>query len=120
MVKPQACPAASSRLQGLLQEQQGELLSPPQPQLGGPPLAHPAMTAVAHPTPGCTESAPAGQFILQAPHSMQKSASRMTAFFASRENILWGQTTAHIPHPVQAEASSFRVETFRMYRRSFI
>jgi len=33
------------------------------------------MTAVAQPTPACTEKAPVGQLRLQAPHSMQASLS---------------------------------------------
>jgi hypothetical protein len=38
------------------------------------------MIAVAHPTPGVTAMAWAGQFIAQAPHSMQWSRSIILAF----------------------------------------
>jgi hypothetical protein len=73
------------------------------------------MTAAAQPTPLLTERTPAGQFTMQAPHSIHRSASRMTAFLDSTEKIRWGQTTAHMPQPVQAAASNFKVDTFRMY-----
>jgi len=55
-------------------------LYPPQPQEGFEPEIHPFMIAEAHPTPGVTEIASAGQFIAHAPHSMQASRSRIRAF----------------------------------------
>src|SRR3972149_4179475 len=39
------------------------------------PESQPFMIAVAQPTPGRTEIAPAGQFVAQDPHSMQMSVS---------------------------------------------
>jgi hypothetical protein len=54
-------------------------LYPPQPQEGFEPVIHPFMIAAAHPTPGVTEIASAGQFIAHAPHSMQASRSRIRA-----------------------------------------
>jgi len=50
------------------------------------------MIAVAHPTPGLTEIAPAGQFVAQAPHSMQRSRSRIRAFPSAVAKTPWGQT----------------------------
>jgi hypothetical protein len=41
------------------------------------------MIAAAHPTPGFTEIAFAGQFIAHAPHSMQASRSRIRAFLSA-------------------------------------
>ena len=51
-----------------------------QPQEGFEPEIHPLRIAAAHPTPGWTAIASAGQFIAQAPHSMQASRSRIRAF----------------------------------------
>jgi len=56
--------------------------------------------------------APAGQFMLQAPHSMQASRSVMSAFFFSMANTPWGHTCVQVPHPVQRAGSRRNVEMF--------
>jgi hypothetical protein len=49
------------------------------PQSGGPPVARPASTPAAHPTPARTAIALTSQFRAQAPHSMQAPRSARTA-----------------------------------------
>jgi hypothetical protein len=69
------------------------------------------ITATAHPAPTSTLMAAAGQFILQAPHSMQLS---LLMIFALRELIAktsCGHTSVHIPHPIHLSVSSFKVTT---------
>jgi hypothetical protein len=70
------------------------------PQVGSPPRIAPLMTAAAQPTPAFTVSAPAAQFLAQAPHSMQASKSAIRAFRFSTANTACGQISTHIPHPV--------------------
>lgn len=72
-------------------------------------------TALAQPTPDLTLMAFAEQLRLQAPHSMQRSASSTTAFPASRSNTLCGQTIAHRRQPVHLSTSSSSVATFFKY-----
>ncbi len=52
-----------------------------------------------------------GQFLAQAPHSMQPSKSTMRAFLLSIENMPCGQTITHIPQPTQALESNVNVVT---------
>lgn len=64
-------------------------------------LNHSFINPLAHPIPEMTESAPAGQFLLQAPHSMHASRSSIRANPLSRPNTWCGQTSTHLPQPVQ-------------------
>jgi hypothetical protein len=62
------------------------------------------MTPHAHPTPDLTVTARLGQFLAQAPHSMQASRSLISAlrpFEASKPSTPWGHTSMQVPHPVQ-------------------
>jgi hypothetical protein len=54
----------------------------------------------AHPTPDRTEMAFSGQFFSQAPHSMQRSLSKITALLFSIAKTAWGQTMMHIRQPL--------------------
>ena len=92
------------------QSQHDELLE--QSQFGLEPANAPLMMATAQPTPESTEIASSGQFLAHAPHSMQASRSTNRARFSSIRNTAWGQTTAHIPHPVHFVSSSLKVTTF--------
>jgi hypothetical protein len=58
------------------------------------------MTAAAQPTPERTPRASAGQFLAQAPHSMQASLFTISIFPLVRLKTAWGQTKRHIPHPM--------------------
>ena len=78
------------------------------------------MTDVAQPTPDRTESASAGQFRAQAPHSMQASRSAMRALPFSSSKTACGQTLRHIPQPVHFASSSLKVTTSGRYRSSAI
>jgi hypothetical protein len=78
------------------------------------------ITAAAHPTPTSTLMAAVGQFIWQAPHSMQASLQMTSAFPDSTANTPWGQTSVHIPHPMHLSGSSFKVTTFFKYINFFI
>jgi len=90
---------------------------PEQSQLGSVPVSAPMMIAAAHPTPDSTAMASAGQFLAQAPHSMQASRSTIRAFLSSTANTPCGHTVAHIPQPVHFVSSNFNVTTFGRYRR---
>jgi hypothetical protein len=59
------------------------------------------MTAAAQPTPACTVKASVGQFMAQAPHSMQASLFAIRTRPLFMLNTAWGQTTIHIPQPEQ-------------------
>lgn len=85
---------------------------PEQSQLGSLPLSQPMITAVAHPTPVSTVTAPAGQFLAQAPHSMQRSLSSIFAFLSLMLKTLWGQTSAHLPQPMHFSSDKQSVATF--------
>jgi hypothetical protein len=69
------------------------------------------MTAWAQPTPACTVIASSGQLREQALHSMHASRSVILAKPLSMAKTPWGQTTAHIPHPVHFSSKSSRVAT---------
>ena len=58
------------------------------------------MMAYAQPTPDFTSIAEKGQFLAQAPHSMQLSLSVITALSSFIKKTSWGHTIAHIPHPL--------------------
>jgi hypothetical protein len=72
------------------------------------------ITALAHPTPGLTEIAPAAQFFAHAPHSMHASRSARRARRFSISNTACGQTSTHRPHPVHVFASNRSVTTLEM------
>jgi len=57
-----------------------------QSQAGSVPRRTPLIIPAAHPTPDFTVMAPSGQFFEHAPHSMQWSRLRMTAFLFSISN----------------------------------
>jgi hypothetical protein len=71
--------------------------------------------AAAQPTPEDTRIAPAGQFLAQAPHSMQAPGSLARAFPPSTARTAWGQTSTHSPQPEQAASSIARLSSFLMY-----
>jgi hypothetical protein len=83
--------------------QQQEALSRPKAVL---------MTAAAQPTPASTVTASVGQFLAQAPHSMQASRCSIFAWLSFMLKTAWGQTTRHIPHPTHFSSSSSKVTTF--------
>lgn len=91
-----------------------------QAQEGFEPDSHPFRIDVAQPTPGLTVIAFPGQFIAQAPHSMQASRSMIRAFPSGTENTPCGQTFAHMPHPVQEASANRTVATPSRYRNPFI
>ncbi len=87
-----------------------------QSQVGSVPVRKPMMTPAAQPTPDSTVIASAGQFVWQAPHSMQASLSAMRAFFESSiSKTACGHTIVHILQPMHFSRSSFRVTTFFKY-----
>lgn len=59
------------------------------------------MIAAAQPTPDDTAMAPVGQFIRQAPHSMQFPRRAMIAFRLASVKTACGQTSSHRPQPLQ-------------------
>jgi hypothetical protein len=69
------------------------------------------MIAAAQPTPERTLRASAGQFLAQAPHSMQASRFAISILPLVRLKTAWGQTSRHTPQPTQAFWSSFNVTT---------
>lgn len=75
---------------------------------------------MAQPTPGLTVIAFAGQFIAQAPHSMQASRSMIRAFPSGTEKTPCGQTFVHMAHPVQEASANRTVATPSRYRNPFI
>jgi hypothetical protein len=99
------------RLQNFQQQHPGESSFGPQSQLGSVPLRIPLIIPAAHPTPDLTDMAPSGQFLSHAPHSMQKSRFRITAFFSLIPKTAWGQTSVHILQPLHFDASSCNVTT---------
>src|SRR3972149_1555557 len=84
------------------------------------PESQPFMIAVAQPTPGRTEIAPAGQFVAQDPHSMQRSLSRIRAFPRATAKTRCGHTCSHMPHPVQAASENRKEATPSRYRKPSI
>ncbi len=84
-----------------------------QPQEGTVPLSLLLMIAAAQPTPLFTEIAPKEQFTAQAPHSMHASRSTISALLFWSTRTSRGQTSIHLPQPVQASLSSFSEDTFR-------
>ena len=66
----------------------------------------PLITAAAHPTPVSTDTAPTGQLRLHAPHSMQASRFRIRTRFSAISSTPWGQTSRHMPQPVQVRRPS--------------
>jgi hypothetical protein len=73
------------------------------------PFSQRLMMSAAQPTPGVTLIASTGQFIAQAPHSMQPSLSMISAFFPANEKTPWGQTCVHIPQPMHVSPSNLIV-----------
>jgi hypothetical protein len=59
-----------------------------------------------------TVIATAGQLIAQAPHSMHKSFSVIRAFFSDTANTPCGQTSTHLPQPMQRSLVSASDATF--------
>ena len=88
---------------------------PEQSQVGSVLFRKPVITAAAQPTPALTEIAPAGQFMAQAPHSMQNSFRNASAFLSCNRKTLCGQTSTHIPHPVHLSTERFKVSPSRKY-----
>src|SRR3972149_6321905 len=84
------------------------------------PESQPFMIAVAPPPPGPTEIAPAGQFVAQDPHSMQRSLSRIRAFPRATAKTRCGHTCSHMPHPVQAASENRKEATPPRYRKPSI
>jgi len=64
-------------------------------------LSHSLMSPVAQPTPASTLIAATGQFLAQAPHSMQASKSLMRAGLSAGANTWCGHTSVHLPQPMQ-------------------
>jgi hypothetical protein len=71
-------------------------------------------TAAAQPTPAETVTAPAGQLVIHAPHSMQASGSVTRTRPSHFPNTPWGHTSMHTPHPPHFFESKRRVVTPRM------
>lgn len=92
----------------------------PQSQDGSVPRSAPLMTAVAQPTPDWTKMASVGQFMAQAPHSIQASRSTITARRFSMTKTACGHTSTHIPQPLHFPASNSRVTTLGKYLSSSI
>ena len=69
------------------------------------------ITALAQPTPACTEIAPNGQLRLHAPHSMHASRFWIITCLLFILNTSCGHTSKHIPQPVHLFSSSCRVTT---------
>jgi len=67
-------------------------------QAGSVPLNAPIMIAVAQPTPATTKRASSGQFMAQAPHSIQASRFTIRAFLFSMAKTLCGHTFSHSFH----------------------
>jgi hypothetical protein len=88
--------------------------------VGSVPRSHPVMTPAAHPTPDLTVIALVGQFMVQAPHSIQRSLLRMNAFFSFIINTAWGQTMVHIAQPLHFSLSNCNVATSFKYFNSAI
>jgi len=78
------------------------------------------MIAAAQPTPGVTVIASTGQFLAQAPHSIQPSESTIFAFCSTTVKIRWGQTIWQLPQPMQVLTSKLSVAVFGMYLKFFI
>jgi hypothetical protein len=71
--------------------------------------------AYAQPTPECTEMAAAGQFVAQAPHSMQASLFAMRAFLFSMVKTKCGQTWVQSSHPMHFSGCKVSVVTSFKY-----
>jgi len=74
-------------------------------------LAMHPLTAAAQPTPVVTATAPARQFRMQAPHSMQAARLTMRATVSPGTNTPCGQTMLHIPQ---------LLHSFGKYRSVFV
>jgi len=74
-------------------------------------LIHSLIIPFAQPTPASTKRAVEGQFLAQAPHSMQASKQVIIAFPSSNENTWCGQTSKHLPQPIHLFVSSLSVDT---------
>jgi hypothetical protein len=82
----------------------------PSSQVSGPPVSAARIMAAAQPTPLCTRMASTGQFIWQAPHSMQASLlttdatdfedSKPVVFRSPTVKTACGHTSTHIRQPM--------------------
>jgi hypothetical protein len=87
----------------------------PQSQEGAPPVSMPLMMAAAQPTPGFTVIALNSQFMVHAPHSMQRSPSVTAALLSRITKTPRGQTSTHRPHPAHLSDEYFKEVTFARY-----
>jgi hypothetical protein len=104
----------------VLPHPQHEELPPEQSQVGSVPFKKPIITAVAHPVPAATESAPKAQFRAQAPHSMHASRSTISTEPSLMEKTSWGQTSMQMPQPLHLSLSRESVATLERYFIPFI
>ena len=101
---------ASRKNKNHFQQQVDESLG--QSHVGSVPVRAPLIMPAAHPTPAWTVMASAGQFWLQAPHSMHRFLSVITAFLFFIWNTRCGQTIVHILQPIHFSISNASVVTF--------
>jgi hypothetical protein len=78
--------------------------SPPQ-ETSFLPRSAASIMADAQPTPLSTKMACAGQFFMQAPHSIQFAGRANLALVSPTSNTPCGQTMLHIPQLIQASGS---------------
>ena len=95
--------------------QHAVLPSSEHPQVGSLPVTQLIIIAAAQPVPALTSIADAGQFIAQAPHSMQKSLSQIRALLSLISKTPCGHTSPQRPQPSHFSASKVRVVTFSKY-----
>ena len=93
---------------------------PEQSQVGSVPRNIPLIIPAAQPTPDFTVTAPAAQFMAQAPHSIQKSLYGMNAFFSFIIKTSCGQTVVQTAQPLHFSLSNCRVTTSFKYVNPFI
>jgi len=74
-------------------------------QAGSVPFNAPMMIVVAQPTPASTKRASSGQFMAQAPHSIQASRFTILAFLFSIVNTPCGHTFSHSFHKLTSHTA---------------
>jgi hypothetical protein len=70
------------------------------------------MTAATQPTPAVTVMASVGQFLAQAPHSIQASRNSIRAFPVAKPRTALGQTSMQVPQPIHFPGLKSKVTTF--------
>ena len=69
--------------------------------------------------PGFTKMASVGQFLAQAPHSMQAFRSVIWAFPCLTLKMRWGQTSSQLPQPIHFSSDNRKIAVSSRYLKPF-